>query len=265
MAKENGVWFDENDMNDLFDNKSFGFRVFTSPGELHEHFEKQMEEMLKMFDENGVMSSEGFSRDTDENIFKVKPGLKRHIEEFHKAFNKAEDRDRDLDDKAYSDQLKTLLDRIAPENQQNKLDKVPEKRTEEQQVMDRIHDTLKEAVVQPRPRRRVVQSPHHLPNGVFDGNGPRVFGQSIISQTIRRPDGTVETRRTIRDSDGHTKTTITRSENGEVKKITTYSDDIAVKERDVAKFEVARDDSIIPLDRNLYLTRDGYTMPRNLW
>lgn len=140
-----------------------------------------------------------------------------------------------------------------------------EKRTDEQQVMDRIHDTFQEVVVQPRPRRRVIQSPHHIPNGVFDGNGPRVFGQSIISQTIRKPDGTVETRRTVRDSDGHTKTTVMRSENGQVKKITTYSDDIAVKEREVNRFEATQDDSIIQLDRNLYLNRNGYSLPRNLW
>lgn len=133
--------------------------------------------------------------------------------------------------------------------------------------MDRIHDTFQEMVVQPRPRRRVIQSPHHIPNGVFDGNGARVFGQSIISQTIRRPDGTVETRRTVRDSDGHTKTTIMRSENGQVKKITTYNDDIPIREREVVggKLETARDDSIVPLDRNLCLSRDGYAMPRNLW
>lgn len=169
----------------------------------------------------------------------------------------------------YSDQLKTLLDRISPEHQPGgvkKTDTTPEKRTEDEQVMDRIHDTFKQVIVQPRPRnRRVIPSPHHIPTGVFDGNGPRVFGQSIISQTIRRPDGSVETRRTVRDSDGHTKTTITRSENGQVRKITTYSDDVPVKEREVSQLESPRDDSMIPLDRNLYLSRDGYTMPRNLW
>lgn len=96
LAKENGIWFDDNELNDFFDNKTFGFRIFTNPGELHENFEKQMEDMLKMFDEKSTI--EGL-RDNDENLFKLKPGLKRHIEEFHKAFNKAEDRDRDLDDK----------------------------------------------------------------------------------------------------------------------------------------------------------------------
>lgn len=97
MAKENGVWFDESDLNDFFDNKTFGFRVFTNPGELHDTFEQQMEEMLKMFEENGAMNEA--MQDNEDNLFKLKPGLKRHIEEFHKAFNKAEDRDRDLDDK----------------------------------------------------------------------------------------------------------------------------------------------------------------------
>lgn len=102
LAKENAIWFDDSDMNDLFDNKTFGFRVFSNPGELHEHFEKQMEEMLKLFEESGGMSDsfrdDGFN-EADEGLFKLKPGFKKHIEEFHKAFNKAEDRDRDLDDK----------------------------------------------------------------------------------------------------------------------------------------------------------------------
>lgn len=98
LSKDDAIWFDDNEMNDFFDNKTFGFRVFTNPGELHEHFEKQMEEMLKMFDDGSVMNESGIHSE-DENLFKLKPGLKRHIEEFHKSFNKAEVRDRDLDDK----------------------------------------------------------------------------------------------------------------------------------------------------------------------
>lgn len=95
LSKETAIWFDDNDMNDMFDSKTFGFRVFTNPGELHEHFDKQMEEMLRIFEESSAMNE--VLKDDDESVFKARPGLKRQIEEFHKSFNKPEDRD--LDDK----------------------------------------------------------------------------------------------------------------------------------------------------------------------
>lgn len=169
--------------------------------------------------------------------------------------------------RAYGEQLKVLLDRIDTEKTLPLSQKLQVKRTEEEQVMDRIHATHQEPVQvyanKSRPRKRVIASPHHIPNGVFDGNGSRIFGQSIISQTIRRPDGSVETRRTVRDADGHTKTTITRSENGQrVETITTYDDSSMHKQ---IESKSTAENFIVELDKNLTVSSDGYSMPRNLW
>lgn len=136
--------------------------------------------------------------------------------------------------------------------------------------MDRIHGTHHEPqpLVKARPRRRVIASPHHIPNGVFDGNGPRIFGQSIISQSVRRPDGSIETRRTVRDADGMTKTTITRTENGKtVQQITTYGGDTnaATSVAESKRSAAAAEEFIVELDKNLTMSSDGYSVPRNLW
>lgn len=271
-----GAWFDDNDN---FDNKTFGFRVFTNPGEMQKHFEEQMEEMLRMFEEDGKEGYENFN----EEFFKLKPGIKKHIEDFHNNHSQETSKDTDLDDKAYSDQLKTLLDRIAPEKTlkqsvSNATKQQLVKRTEEEQVMDYIHDTVQAPPVVPtRPRSspavRRSKTPTHqgVPqHGIFDGNSPRVFGQSIISQTIRKPDGSYETKRTVRDSNGEVKTTIIRSENGNVQKITTYSDDKGnslLPPTDSLKSSPneSNEDPLVNIDRTMYLNKDGYTMPRNLF
>lgn len=274
---KSGAWFDDFDN---FDNKTFGFRVFTNPGEMQKHFEEQMEEMLRMFEEDG---KEGFQNydNLNEEFFKLKPGIKKHIEDFHNNRSQESTVDTDLDNKAYSDQLKTLLDRIAPEKSQtvSKVTKEVVKRTEEQQVMDYIHDTVQAPpVVPPRPRsssahrRPTTPTPHPgVPQqGLFDGNSPRVFGQSIISQTIRKPDGSYETKKTVRDSNGEVKTTIIRSENGNVQRITTYSDDkgnslLPPKNNSKTDPNESSDEAMVSLDRTMYLNKEGYTMPRNLF
>jgi len=248
-------WFNEND---LPQNKTFGFTMFTNPNDLQQHLEQQIEEMMKLFGED----EENFKTFDRDEFFKARPEFKQHYEDFQQQ-RKTEDTD--LDGKAYAEQLKVLLDRIAPEKES--IQKMtPAKRTDEEQVMDRIHDTYQEPqpLIKARPRRRAVASPHHIPNGVFDGNGPRVFGQSIISQTVRRPDGSIETRRTVRDSEGHTKTTITRQENGQtVQQITTY-DDTPAESRGRIETQPSQE-FVVPLDKNLTVTREGYSVPRNLW
>lgn len=252
---------------------------------MQKHFEEQMEEMLRMFEEDGKEGFKNFDN-FNEEFFKLKPGIKKHIEDFHESKSHGAT-DTDLDDKAYSDQLKALLDRIAPEKQQkfsssSKTTASPmttqqrEKRTEEQQVMDYIHDTVQAPPVIPsRPRAPIRPRTHPgVPQqGLFDGNSPRVFGQSIISQTIRKPDGSYETKRTVRDSNGEVKTTIIRSENGQVERITTYSDDKGnsllpptTQDTMIKKDpNESNDEPMINLDRTMFLNKDGYTMPRNLF
>ena len=64
------------------------------------------------------------------------------------------------------------------------------KRSEGEKVMDKIHGIVEEDTAPARtPRRRSNQPRYH--EGIFEGTfqGPRMFGQSVISQTIRKPDG----------------------------------------------------------------------------
>jgi hypothetical protein len=62
-------------------------------------------------------------------------------------------------------------------------------RTDDEIIMDRLQGKNDEDSVAVAKQKR--NSPTATPNGVFGGSfqGPKMFGQSIISQTVRRPDG----------------------------------------------------------------------------
>jgi hypothetical protein len=62
-------------------------------------------------------------------------------------------------------------------------------RTDDEIIMDRLQGKNDEDSVAVAKQKR--NSPTVTPNGVFGGSfqGPKMFGQSIISQTVRRPDG----------------------------------------------------------------------------
>lgn len=137
------------------------------------------------------------------------------------------------------------------------------KRTEEEIIMDRIHGTQLKEDEPPIRRRPITKNPH---NGVFEGTfqGPKIFGQSIISQSIRKPDGTLETRRIVRDSEGNTKTTVTRTVNGKTETTTSIENGGSLKKIiEPRGFETGF--NILNLDRNMFVTRAGYTLPKNLW
>lgn len=207
----------------------------------------------------------------------LKPGFEDGI---LKNFNeKRPSLDIDLDGEIYADQLHTLLQRISPEL--NKTIKefeekksfvnepAPRKLTDEEKIWNAIHGNTTEDAPVAKPNIR-YKPPINIPHGgVFEGafQGPKLFRQSIMIQTIRKPDGTYEIRRTITDNDGITKTTVTRSDNGKTETIT---HDNGVKKQDnAAAAAVAATDggvkSIVDLGRNLFVSKDGYALPRNLW
>lgn len=137
------------------------------------------------------------------------------------------------------------------------------KRTDDEIIMDRIHGTQLKEDEPPIRRRQITKNPH---NGVFEGTfqGPKIFGQSIISQSIRKPDGTLETRRIVRDSEGNTKTTVTRMVNGKTETTTSIENGGNLKKIiEPRGFETGF--NILNLDRNMFVTRAGYTLPKNLW
>ncbi|XP_053694652.1 uncharacterized protein LOC128742343 [Sabethes cyaneus] len=284
------VWVEEYDSDDdLFDNqKIFGVQIFTNPLEIQKHFDHQIQEMMKSLEEYDE-SLKTFDHDLKHEF--LKPGFEEEIKKDLKKENLV---DTDLDGEIYPEQLHTLLQRISPDlkellpKKRDAQDSSPSKAkpkpklTDEQKFMDWIHG-YKESDPLPsifsRGSRRVPSQRFH--DGIFEGTfqGPRMFGQSIISQTIRKPDGTYETRKTVRDSEGHTKTTITRStKDGQKETITTYGDDggpAAIKpffEGTIVPSDSDKKDSfaqaLLGSDSNcskhLY-SKNGYVLPKNLW
>ncbi|XP_058452656.1 uncharacterized protein LOC131431143 [Malaya genurostris] len=283
------IWVEEYDSDDdLFDNqKIMGVQIFTNPLEIQKHFDHQIQEMMKSLEEFDSDAVKSFDHNLKQDF--LKPGFEDEIKKDLKKENLI---DTDLDGEIYPDQLHTLLQRISPDLKEL----LPKKRgsettskseqklklTDEQKIMDWIHG-YKESdplpVMRPRAPRRMPSQRFH--DGIFEGTfqGPRMFGQSIISQTIRKPDGTYETRKTVRDSEGHTKTTITRStKDGQKETITTYGDEGGstgtskpfMESAGVPDFDSNDTAAHVLLDadqgcRKHLFSKNGYILPRNLW
>lgn len=210
----------------------------------------------------------------------MKPG-------FEDFFNVPLKPDSDLDGEIYADQLHSLLQRISPELEvlipssqpalhssvpgSRKTSPPAVRRTDEQIIWDRIHGTA-----DPEPSRDIVARPRKAiispRSGIFEGafQGPKVFRQSVMTQTVRRPDGTYETRRVVKDADGTVNTTVTQTK----KDGTT----VVLSTPDIAKpagspGEAAGgggggrplDSGSIVDNRNVYVTKEGYAMPKNIW
>lgn len=211
----------------------------------------------------------------------MKPGFENIFTKESDAKNNAS-LDSDLDGEIYPEQLHTLLQRISPEmntlfpNRQL-IQPQPEnpaaaqrKLTDEEKFWNQIHGNIAEGAapksVAPFNARKPT-IPHG--GGVFDGafQGPKIFSQSVMVQTVRKPDGSYETRRTVRGTDGQTKTTVTRSENGKTETITTIGGDEGI--RSIDKGSNADADpimqTILGANRNLAVSKGGYLLPNNLW
>ncbi|XP_020715989.1 uncharacterized protein LOC101451218 isoform X2 [Ceratitis capitata] len=255
-------WFEEAETDDeLFDdNRKFAFQIFTNPVELQKHFERQMQQILEAvseFEEGDVK----IDKDLKEDF--LKPGFENIdiLKEFEKK--KGEIMDTDLDGEIYADQLHSLMQRLSPNEElpnilprnDNKAIRNPirnKKLSDEDKILGKIHGTLEseDAIPkQPRvPRSRpdmmtpmtpmIPRGPTPFGGGVFEGTyqGPKMFSQSIMSKTIRKPDGSYETTKITKDSQGNT--VIKQKEGGIAEK---YS------------------------DRNIAVTKEGYAVPRNLW
>ncbi|XP_041776612.1 uncharacterized protein LOC121596067 [Anopheles merus] len=294
------IWVEEDDSDDeLFDNrKIYGVQIFTNPIEMQKYFEQQMQEMWKSLDEYDE-SVKMFDHDLKQDF--LKPGFEESIRDIGKQMKP---QDTDLDGEIYADQLHSLLQRITPDMKELMLKKRMErnetvgassaaarrKPTDDEKVMDLIHGITEQ---RNHPTGGTVSKPamksrnhgglgQRFPEGgLFEGafQGPRMFGQSIISQTIRRPDGSYETRRTVRDSEGNTQTTVTLStKDGRKETVTTYDDDAAfggMKRNGSANGGGGgghqRGDAELPtgallaMDGKFGLNNNGYVLPKNLW
>lgn len=189
--------------------------------------------------------------------------------------------DSDLDGEIYAEQLHSLLQRLSPGMEHLIPNKTianptvqpgPSKRnlTDEEKFFNQIHGNNDDEKATKATKsffnaRPFMQIPHR--GGVFEGaqQGPKFFSQSVMIQTVRKSDGSYESRRTVRDTDGQTKTTITRSKDGKTETITT---DDAPKSNAIDGIDRIDADPMIKSiaggNRNLTISQ-GYLLPNNLW
>lgn len=270
-------WSDEVEADDeLFgDRKISAFQMFTNPLELQKYFDRQIQEVfkyMKEFEDNGEFPEKNFKEEY------LKPGFESNLyDEFKKITP-----DTDLDGEIYADQLHSLMQRLSPDtknilprNDKPNLKKIKQKLSDEEKIMGIIHGSIIDEDDRDRIFNRkdilIPKMPSHF-GGVFEGTyqGPKMFGQSVITQTLRKPDGTYETKRVVKDSDGNIKTTITRTKEGKSETITSYGNENDKNKNDRSSSSSTtmihgNNDNILPSDRNIYLSKKGYALPKNLW
>ncbi|XP_055837044.1 uncharacterized protein LOC129905571 [Episyrphus balteatus] len=267
-------WFDESDTDDeLFgDNRKFVFQVFTNPMELQKHFEHQMQQIMEavsQYEENPPK----FDKDLKEDY--LKPGFEEHfLEEFEKQKKMF---DTDLDGEIKSNQLHSLLQRavvpemsnILPRNDNRARMLQPKKKlSDEETILGRIHGTLLDDETRPPAKGGpdMIAPPIKTPfGGVFEGayQGPKMFRQSVMVQTVRKPDGSYETTKVTQDSEGNTQTQTTRTINGKSETVTSFSKNN--KNNEIVSARKAIGNASSYSDRNIYVSKQGYALPMNLW
>lgn len=165
------TWLNEEDSDDeLFDNKTFGLQIFASPKE----FQQQMQELMKQFEGEDVVKFFEQNRASLISDFQMHEELK--------------------DEEIKAEDFKQMLDKGSPlmsSSPRLQLKKIKTPQTDEEQIMERIHGTVEEP--EPSIRGRVFGNlpPGHpkIEVAPFTGPGGKMFTQSIITTTVRKPDG----------------------------------------------------------------------------
>lgn len=106
-----------------------------------------------------------------------------------------------------------------------------------------------------------------------------MFRQSVMTKTVRKPDGSYETTKVTTDSDGNKTTSVTRTVNGKSETVTTYDGAAGgglnpgngggvtipyAGNGNNDESELQQQQQVYS-DRNIYVTKQGYAVPRNLW
>lgn len=213
----------------------------------------------------------------------MKPGFEDAVSKEAKAKKSI---DTDLDGEIYADQLHSLLQRVTPElNQMIAIDSLNKSRrantekaqetvketrklTDEEKVWNKIINIPDGDEPKSSPRQQIArQIPHH--GGAFEGlvDGPKTFRQGYTFQMIRKPGGICETRKTVIDADGNTKTVVKRTVDGKTE-TTTVVNGLNANRLEAPKGDVgpsARNKMGVSCGRELNVTKDGYILPKNLW
>lgn len=183
---------------------------------------------------------------------------------FEKKYNEFRQKtDQDSDGQLYAAQLDTLLKRISPEFMpKESAPRTPGqkkvKQPDEEKIMDIIHGTFQEDIVPTKPRKRLVQkvpaTPHHfggLPPFDLPPSSSRTWGKTVIS--IRKQDGSYETRKMERSPDGQTRTTMTKTDSNGTSSTQSFTGTEQVVEQQ-------KMGSASYNDRNM-IKCNGYTIP----
>ncbi|KAF2899928.1 hypothetical protein ILUMI_06267 [Ignelater luminosus] len=180
----------------------FGFNIFSNPLEVHRYFEHQMNEMMKSF---GVFGNHDFffggngEPFFDDNSFGKDFPQFPAIEDFHKQ--------QDQSQRSLREQF------LKPGYEQPKISK---EHKSDQDIDGRFDMGDLDSVLKGTPSQPQVKT--------------FMYGQSMSTKTVRKPDGTIETHRTVRDQQGNEETTVTRRQGDKEYSITTRTDKDGQKE-----------------------------------
>ncbi|XP_022902923.2 HCLS1-associated protein X-1 [Onthophagus taurus] len=169
--------YDPSDQNPR-ENEPFGFQIFSNPIEMQKYFEKQMEDMLKNF---------GFHHDDSFFGFSDRNSVGTQFGDF-------------LEGSDEPPQGNSLRDQFLK----------PGYHVPNADVQKRSDDDV-DGQIQPNDldsmfKEKNSLTPYKPPNqSIF-----KSFGQSMSSKTIRNSDGSIETQRTVKDSQGNQENVVTK-------------------------------------------------------
>jgi len=190
---------DENDDDDDSQIRSFGFDIFSSPLEIHRHFQKDMEEISRLFDMFGSMFGNDFfhshppisgpdqfqgKQNLRDSFLKPKYWHDSHGSEWSSSnATRKGQLDNDLDDRVSAGELDQIL-------------------------------KDKPSLEKYEPRAQM-----------------RISGTQSFSKIVTNSDGTTEYYRTVRDSEGNEETTVTKQIGDQRYSVTTHTDSKGEKQQ----------------------------------
>ncbi|XP_066992295.1 HCLS1-associated protein X-1 [Anabrus simplex] len=208
----NPIWStDEDDDDDDFRSRPrnhFGFSVDSNPFEMHRFFEQQFDEMLRRFRSFGFGSifGEGFGnvfgdfehpRALQEGGNRPKELWEQYLKPGYDKddFLRDDKQDSDLDGKIFAGEIDKFLKKPSVGLRLGRIAVNPDEYLSKPGDFLTKHDDS------------LVKPDDFL---VKPGTSSQTYGQSIVSKTVRRPDGSVEHHRTVKDNKGNEETTVTR-------------------------------------------------------
>ncbi|KAJ9590573.1 hypothetical protein L9F63_016393 [Diploptera punctata] len=194
---------EEEDSRTRSPNSPYGFRVFSDPLEIHKFFEHQMEEFMRNFsmldipgrfdDQMMPPMIEEAPQNKRESLRDqyLKPGFESAVPDWYKEKSR---QDTDLDERVVRGELDKILG-------------------------------CKPSLESDDSNSSLVPAIPKTPNMQI-----KVFGQSVTSKTIRKPDGSVEIHRTVIDNKGNEEKTVTRQRGDQSYTVTIRKDSSGTEE-----------------------------------